>query len=298
MNTPSRDWHLACDIPCAQGDAPFWHAQEDRLYWIDRSLRRILRLHVPSQQVESWTLHEEPVALSACRSGALLIVTRNAIYRSETWHDIPQTLRLLPSGTTCEQALCGLTDPWGRFWLVREKGAGATGLLELLCLHALTHSGAQLHALGLTGATAMAWSASLNALCMVENKHQRVVVQPLSQPGTWPPALGASMPLARFTPPGYPSGVAVDRLGQTWISMEGTGELLCLDPSGQVVQRMATPCLAPRGLCFGGKDLKTLYLTSARSGRSCEELSRYPDSGAVFSVQVDVPGVPSHAYWD
>jgi sugar lactone lactonase YvrE len=50
--------------------------------------------------------------------------------------------------------------------------------------------------------------------------------------------------------------------------------------------------------CFGGEDLKTLYLTSARHGRSTAELTQYPDSGAVFYTRVDTPGLPVHCFAD
>jgi sugar lactone lactonase YvrE len=50
--------------------------------------------------------------------------------------------------------------------------------------------------------------------------------------------------------------------------------------------------------CFGGEDLKTLYITSARHGRKDEELQRYPDSGCVFSMRVDTLGLPVHFFAD
>ena len=48
--------------------------------------------------------------------------------------------------------------------------------------------------------------------------------------------------------------------------------------------------------CFGGDDLKTLYVTTARQNRSAEELQAYPHSGCVFSMRVDVPGLPVNFY--
>jgi sugar lactone lactonase YvrE len=43
---------------------------------------------------------------------------------------------------------------------------------------------------------------------------------------------------------------------------------------------------------FGGSDLKTLYVTSARQQRNAEELARLPQSGGIFAMRVDVPGLP------
>jgi sugar lactone lactonase YvrE len=50
--------------------------------------------------------------------------------------------------------------------------------------------------------------------------------------------------------------------------------------------------------CFGGEDLKTLYVTTARHGRSAAELAAMPLSGAVFSMRVDVPGLPVNLFVD
>jgi sugar lactone lactonase YvrE len=43
---------------------------------------------------------------------------------------------------------------------------------------------------------------------------------------------------------------------------------------------------------FGGPELNTLYVTTARQKRGAEELSRLPQSGGIFAMRVDVPGIP------
>ena len=44
---------------------------------------------------------------------------------------------------------------------------------------------------------------------------------------------------------------------------------------------------------LGGPERKTLYVTSARKGRDPDELARFPHSGGIFALPVDVPGLPS-----
>jgi sugar lactone lactonase YvrE len=46
----------------------------------------------------------------------------------------------------------------------------------------------------------------------------------------------------------------------------------------------------PTSVCFGGPDLRTLYITSASQGRSSEEIAQYPHTGKVLSVRLDVAG--------
>jgi sugar lactone lactonase YvrE len=44
--------------------------------------------------------------------------------------------------------------------------------------------------------------------------------------------------------------------------------------------------------CFGGPDLRTLYVTTARLNRPADELAAQPWAGCVLSARVDVPGLP------
>ena len=44
--------------------------------------------------------------------------------------------------------------------------------------------------------------------------------------------------------------------------------------------------------CFGGDDLRTLYITTSRQNRPAEELAREPWAGQVLHCRVEVPGLP------
>jgi sugar lactone lactonase YvrE len=46
--------------------------------------------------------------------------------------------------------------------------------------------------------------------------------------------------------------------------------------------------------CFGGPDLKTLFITTSRQGRGQAELAQHPDAGCVFAMRVEVAGLPVH----
>jgi sugar lactone lactonase YvrE len=56
--------------------------------------------------------------------------------------------------------------------------------------------------------------------------------------------------------------------------------------------------MCPTMPCFGGEDLKTLYVTTARDKRPAQELAQLPDSGCVFSTRVDVPGLAVNFFAD
>ena len=69
-------------------------------------------------------------------------------------------------------------------------------------------------------------------------------------------------------------------------------------PDGTLLAQLETPAQCPTMPCFGGPDLKTLYLTTARHKRPAEELAAMPHSGCVFAMPVDVPGLPVNFFRD
>ena len=96
------------------------------------------------------------------------------------------------------------------------------------------------------------WAAGVNTL-----SRERVFQQFDAKPAGWTPA----SPL-RYE--GRPDGATVDARGHYWVAMFEGGQLLRFAPSGERVAALATPVQCPTMPCFGGDDLRTLFVTSAR----------------------------------
>jgi len=97
-------------------------------------------------------------------------------------------------------------------------------------------------------------------------------------------------PLQRYG--GRPDGGAVDRDGCYWAAMYEGQRLVRLAPDGTLLQSVPLPVRCPTMPCFGGPDLRTLYVTTVRDKRPEDELARQPWAGAVLQCRVDVPGLP------
>ena len=74
------------------------------------------------------------------------------------------------------------------------------------------------------------------------------------------------------------------------------GRILRLAPSGEQLSEIAVPMRCPTMVAFGGADMRTLYVTSARHNRTPEELEQYPLSGCVLALKVDVQGRIENSY--
>ena len=60
---------------------------------------------------------------------------------------------------------------------------------------------------------------------------------------------------------GDPDGIDFDELGNMYVAHYGSGTVFVISPQGRILQKVKTPGKNPSNLEFGGKDLKTLYLT-------------------------------------
>ena len=63
-------------------------------------------------------------------------------------------------------------------------------------------------------------------------------------------------------------------------------------PDGSLDRSIPLPCSNPTAPCFGGRDLRTIFVTSLRHDLPPDVLASKPLSGGIFAVRVDVPGVP------
>ncbi|WP_367346282.1 SMP-30/gluconolactonase/LRE family protein [Stenotrophomonas bentonitica] len=95
---------------------------------------------------------------------------------------------------------------------------------------------------------------------------------------------------------GMPDGLAVDAQGHVWCAMWDGWAIKRLAPDGTVVRSIDLPVPRPTNLAFGGPQLKTLYITTARIRLSATQLAAAPLSGSLLALDADVAGAPVRGY--
>jgi sugar lactone lactonase YvrE len=96
---------------------------------------------------------------------------------------------------------------------------------------------------------------------------------------------------------GYPDGMCFDALGCLWVAHWGAGRVTRRDLAGKVLQRYDLPTPLITNVCFGGAQLDRVYVTSARTGMTAEELRLCPDAGALFEILGHgATGLPAHGF--
>jgi sugar lactone lactonase YvrE len=307
--TPS--WTAITTEPDGLSESPFWHPQENRLYWVDIPGRRLARLSIQGQMqaqgaVEYWPMAEEPGCIAPVQGGGLIVALRDGIHLAREWGGPLQLLAPAPYDTTRMRFNDGKCDAQGRFWAgslyePKDQALGALYRLDRQGLHAMMD--------GVVTANGLAWSPDGRTAYWADTAaHQvrafdfdmasgqlsagRVFHQMAPKPAGW--VWGEAASHAAYG--GRPDGAAVDSEGCYWSAQYEGQRLVRLSPNGDVLAEVATPVPCPTMSCFGGPDLKTLFITTSRQGRSDQELAHYPSAGCVFAMRVEVAGLPVNRF--
>lgn len=278
------------------------------LYWVDISGQQILRVNVYMGTVQTWRMPSEPGCIAPARSGGLVVALRHGVFRARHWGGALEPIATLPYDPATVRANDGKCDALGRFWvgtIDEPKAQRAAALFSIDPRHGAAlvqqHAGDALTGNGLgwspDGRTlywadtpqhvVYAWDFDVQANTLSGHRHF-ITCAPKPAGWTWQDTSYA----------GRPDGAAVDVQGNYYSALYEGRRIGKFAPDGTLLAHYATPVQCPTMPCLGGEDLKTLFITSARHGRSEAELQQFPASGAVFSMRVDVPGLPVNFYAD
>ncbi len=289
------------------GESPFWHPDEQVLYWVDIPGRAIRRLD-DNGRVSSWAMPSEPGCIAPTRDGRLIVALRDGAY---CFSPIDVHLELLapaPYDTTRFRFNDGRCDPAGRFFAGTLSEARRQPDAQLYVLlrgrnpadqHASSQNWHwQARAGGVMTANGLAFSPDARHAWWADTRAHRIdrfdYDIDSGQLSNRQLFLQFDARASADDPAAYggrPDGAAVDEEGGYWCAMYEGARVLRILPDGRIDRQITLPARCPTMVCLGGADRRTLYVTTAREGRAPGELSVEPHAGSVFRMRVDVPGL-------
>jgi len=278
---------VAADSGDVLGESPSWLAREQCLYWIDLRAPALRRLDPASGAVESWAMPDLIGAVVGRRDGGVVVAVRHGLCGFD-----PETAELKPlasveSGPPENRLNDAKCDPAGRILCgsMWDFGLQTTG-----GLYSVDAAGAvaQLRA-GVTVANAIAFAPDGRTLYFTDTRLGAI------EQADYDPATGEIGPWRRFAAadaaPGRPDGATVDADGYLWNARYQGGCLARFAPDGRLDRLIDLPVSQPTSCAFGGPDLRTLYVTTARQKLSPEALADEPLAGALLALDVGAAGL-------
>ncbi|MBT3532864.1 MAG: SMP-30/gluconolactonase/LRE family protein [Rhodospirillaceae bacterium] len=93
-----------------------------------------------------------------------------------------------------------------------------------------------------------------------------------------------------------PDGACIDVDGCLWTAFFAGSRIVRYRPDGGIDQTIPLPVSNPTCVCFGGEDLKTLYITTASKFLTAEQRAAEPWAGSLLAIQGIGQGVAEHRF--
>jgi sugar lactone lactonase YvrE len=279
------------NTPMVLGESPLWDPDHAVLYWIDIPGKAVHRLDPARDVHTSWPVPSEPGTIALHENGGLIVPLRNGIAHLDTETGALRDLLPAPYDPKVLRFNDGRCDSAGRLWvgsIYEPKGQPKATLycLEHGQLRDVRHP--------VTTSNGVAFSIDGKTLYQSDTPTHRIMAYDydVSSGKVGESRIFHQFPTDRTAPDygGRPDGASVDSEDAYWCAMFEGGRVLRLSSSGKILTEIRLPARCPTMVSFGGPDLRTLYITTASENRPEAELKKYPLSGHVFAVRVDVPG--------
>jgi sugar lactone lactonase YvrE len=282
------DVELVVNCQNTLGEGLVWDSDAHRLYWTDIEERRLWTLESRSGAVRCHEVPERIGCFAPREKGGLLVAFESgfAFYDPETGRrqDIAPFEPELPHTRLND----GRTDRQGRFI------AGGYDEVEGKAISSVVRVDPDLRVTKLFGevgcANGTCFSPDGRTMYFADTPAEEIWAFDYDPSSG---ALGARRTIARFDgQPGMPDGSCVDAEGFIWNAQWNGHRVVRYAPDGGIDRVVAVPVLNPTCVTFGGTNLDTLYITTARYLMTAEQIASEPQSGALFTCKPGVRGLP------
>lgn len=270
------------------GESPLWDNDAGLLYWVDSVARRICRADALGEQFEAWTMPDTVGSVALAETG-ILAALHDGFYAVDLETGAATPIALPERGNPAVRFNDGKTDRRGHLLAGTMRvgdGNAAAGRLYRLerngCCTVLERD------IGIS-----------NALCF-SPEGDRLYFADSLQSVIWryqyDADSGAVSDRRTFTETrtlgSAPDGATVDAEGYIWVALVQSQQIARFAPDGTLVQKIDLPIPFPSCPAFGGKDLRTLFVTTiADSGHRLR--TDHPDGGRMLAISgVGVCGLP------
>ena len=287
---PFTEFEVAVEARAELGEGPRWDASSATLLWVDIPGHRVHRYDpATGRDAEELVPGVVSLALPRRRGGAVIGLPDGVHVLDGERSPLLVPIEAEGSKTRTNDGAC---DAAGRLWV------GTMSIDERSPLGGLYRVDADLSVtavlIGTTISNGLGWSPSGDRFYFIDSPTRQV------DAFDFDPESGALEGRRRFAAieveGAVPDGLTVDVEGGVWVALHGGWGLRRYAPDGRLAAVVELPIARVTSCCFGGADLRDLYVTTRREGLSASERAAQPLAGALLRLDVGVAGLPTHAF--
>jgi len=280
---------LVLDAKAELGEGPCWDWRTGILYWVDIEGKKVCTFNPATGENREIVLDQQVSAVVPALNKDKLIVAmeKGLFYLQEQTEELELITEVegnLPDNRTND----GKCDAYGRFWIgtmskKEEKEQGA-----LYCLDTNGKFTKKLD--NISTSNGLAWDKTNSYMYYIDTPTQKVLRYDFALDTA---ILGKAVEVVDFSDEdGFPDGMTIDQEGMLWIAHWGGSKVSRWNPNAKKkLEDIELPALNVTSCTFGGIHLQELYITTARTGMSTEQLEKYPLSGGLFKVTTKAAGM-------
>ncbi len=278
------------------GESIVWSSAERALYWVDIGGKRIHRLEIAGRRHDAWTTPDFPTSIGMRKDGGFIVGLCRSVclWRpGGAFEPFATPEPNLPDNRLNE----GRVAPDGSFWVsTMQNNLNADGSPKDMdrrsgALYRIAPSGEirQLspNEYGITNT--MGWTRDGYFLFAdtLANEIYRFAYDPATK------SLSDRRTIVKDFARGLPDGSCLDADDHLWnCRVVGGSAVAQFDKAGALLQLVELPVGWPTSCTFGGDDLTTLFVTSARFTMTPDHLAAHPWEGSLLAVEGAGRGVP------
>lgn len=269
------------DRLCELGEGPLWHPERQQLFWFDILGKRLLSR--AGDEALEWAFEEHVSAAGWVDRDTLLVASETGLWRFNIDTGARALVSPLEADDPATRSNDGRADPLGGFW-IGTMGKGAQH--ERGAIYRFYKGELRRLFDRISIPNAVCFDSARGLAYFADTAQAKIFRQSLDAEG-WPkgvPEVFVDLAGQR----GAPDGAVIDAEGALWNAQWGGGGVARYMPDGTLdlfVEVGGTHSSCP---AFGGADLGTLFVTTAREGLD----DPGPSQGLVYSVPVPVKGLP------
>ena len=276
------------DVKASLGECPVWSIDEQALYWVDINAPSLNRLDPARGTNTAWPMPQATGSFALRARGGFVAALRDGIWFVDRQGVLERRIAPAPYDPAHHRFNDGRADAQGRFWVGSMNEKRDANSARLYCLSTDLDLAPMLDDMMISNGLGF----SPDGRTMYHSDTPVRTVRAYDFDGARG-TLSNGRVFAHFGGENdRPDGGAVDSEGCYWSAFYRGGKVVRLSPQGRLLAEYAVPAMCPTMCAFGGDDLRTLYVTTARQMREADELAQLPQSGGIFAMRVDVAGLP------